>query len=118
MKHHQLICTCDGYNCMFCAGGLFACEVCHTLEGAVPTHCPGAPIDEFTQMLVYQGKLDFLNGNWVRQPSDVWYWPDVWAELSKAYQDVTDESLPLGVELATIANVIGSMTYAKIIRRW
>lgn len=70
MKHTKYVCKKDHgeSHCMFCDGGLFACSVCNGFEGAMPSECPGAPMDSFTSDKVYTTDLDFLNGTWQRIP--------------------------------------------------
>ena len=62
-----------GWECMFCAGGLFACDVCGAFEGATTTQCPGYRVSKDWWDEVYHCKLDYRNGHWVAQPS--WYCP-------------------------------------------
>lgn len=50
-------------HCAICVGGLSICTVCRLAEGALTTDCPGAPTS-FTE-LVYEGKLDYREGEWV-----------------------------------------------------
>jgi hypothetical protein len=56
---------CEGF-CIWCGGGLSACTVCWGLEGSLPSHCPGAEMDDHTATKVYHQALDFINGAWVR----------------------------------------------------
>lgn len=58
---------CDG--CMFCVGGLWACDVCGGLEGGMPSTCPGRAMDADTADAVYKGLKDFRDGAWVDEPS-------------------------------------------------
>lgn len=59
---------CESYGCMWCDGGLEACSVCGSFEGATTTDCPGAEMHHFTRDKVYTTELDFVNGNWCRNP--------------------------------------------------
>ena len=52
-------------RCPYCDGGLGLCVICACAEGTLPTHCPGKEIDQFAQEEIYNGKLDFINGQWV-----------------------------------------------------
>lgn len=63
--HIPVKCTdpeCNG--CMFCAGGLYACEVCGGAEGSMTTQCPGRRLsaDELEQ--VYAQRRDFNQNRW------------------------------------------------------
>jgi len=61
-------CSCDKYSdrsCMVCEGGLAICTVCHLMEGALTTDCPGVSASANSEA-VYQGFLDFRKGEgWV-----------------------------------------------------
>lgn len=56
-------------SCMFCDGGLFACRVCDSIEGATTTHCPGESMTADQVDAVYAGLLDFRDGEWIEQCS-------------------------------------------------
>lgn len=58
-----------GRDCMFCDGGLFACEVCGGLEGGMPTQCPGRKMAAEEIDEVYAGRVDFINGQWYPRTS-------------------------------------------------
>lgn len=67
--------TCDGkcsepYGCTLC--NLFYCTVCQGAEGSLPSECPGKPISEENQQLIYQGTLDFQDGSWINRPLKRW----------------------------------------------
>ncbi len=67
--------TCDGkcsepYGCTLC--NLFYCTVCRGAEGSLPSECPGKPISEENQQLIYQGTLDFRDGSWINRPLKKW----------------------------------------------
>jgi len=49
----------DGRSCMFCDGGLFACAVCNSFEGATTTRCPGVRMTAEQHDAVYAGDLDY-----------------------------------------------------------
>jgi hypothetical protein len=59
----------DHSHCMFCDGGLFACSVCSSFEGATTTECPGRDMTPEERDAVYAGDLDFINGQWANTPS-------------------------------------------------
>jgi hypothetical protein len=66
--------VCDGQGdrckygtCMFCDGGLFACDVCGSFDGYSTTDCPGRKIHDIDA--VYAGRLDYRAGTWVAGPS-------------------------------------------------
>lgn len=46
---------------MFCDGGLFACSVCSSFEGATTTECPGRQMTPEERDAVYAGDIDFIN---------------------------------------------------------
>jgi len=51
-------------QCMFCDGGLFACDVCGAFEGATPDECPGERMRADQSDAVYRGKLNYRDGGW------------------------------------------------------
>lgn len=51
-------------GCMFCDGGLGACDRCNAFEGAWPDNCPPVPMDLLTSDLVYAGRLNYRDGWW------------------------------------------------------
>jgi len=57
-------CNTFGHGCMFCEGGLFACKVCGSFEGATTTHCPGERMTAEQSEAVYAGTLDYRDGAW------------------------------------------------------
>lgn len=59
----------DGRSCMFCDGGLFACEACGSFEGATTSSCPGVRMTPEREDEVYRGEIDFRNGRWVQETS-------------------------------------------------
>lgn len=67
--HVPFKCQCERMSCQFCAGGLFACAVCDSFEGATTTHCPDEPMDRDKAEAVYAGKVDFRDGEWVEAGS-------------------------------------------------
>lgn len=56
-------------TCPICDGGLAVCRVCGLLEGSLTTDCPGYLCWAEKNDDIYQGKIDFVNGHWVNQPS-------------------------------------------------
>lgn len=44
--------------------GLLYCEICNGAEGSLPTNCPGRPMTVEEGDLVYEGKLDYSDGEW------------------------------------------------------
>lgn len=60
---------CEGRHCMFCDGGLTACSVCGAFEGAWTTDCPKIKVSGDLWDLVYEGKRDYVAGQWLAQPS-------------------------------------------------
>jgi hypothetical protein len=49
---------------MFCEGGLFACAVCASFEGATTDDCPGRRMTAEESDAVYAGELNFRAGEW------------------------------------------------------
>jgi hypothetical protein len=61
--------NCDpDLHCNICDGGLSLCMICGGAEGALPTHCPGVKMTSDQIELVYDGKLDYIEGQWVKNP--------------------------------------------------
>lgn len=50
-------------------GGLSHCKICGGLEGSLTTDCPGEMLSYEQDQKVYKGEVDFVNGQWVKQPS-------------------------------------------------
>lgn len=71
-NHTPKECSCDKEMCPFCRGGLFACTVCDSAEGATTSECPGYRISSRILDAVYSGDLDFkdIDGTpqWVVKP--------------------------------------------------
>lgn len=57
---------CELANCPICDGGLFICRICNGAEGTLTADCPGIIINQEQQNQIYQGKLDYVNGKWIR----------------------------------------------------
>ncbi len=70
-EHVAYVCpgNCFDRVCQFCDGGLFACSVCGAFEGATTTDCLGEKVDGDTWDRVYDGDLDFRDGEWVDEGS-------------------------------------------------
>jgi len=67
MEHTRVVCK-GGHEypgCMFCDGGLYACSICGTMEGAVPSECPGYIIPLGKVQAIYAGELDYKDGKWI-----------------------------------------------------
>jgi hypothetical protein len=60
---------CERGTCQFCCGGLFACTICESFEGATTTHCPKVRIPSDTYADVYAGRVDYRDGRWVKEGS-------------------------------------------------
>lgn len=70
IEHTWHKCNCDNVSCMFCVGGLGACDVCRGFEGTLTTHCCGRPITKKEEKRIYEiGDLDFRDGEWVDKPT-------------------------------------------------
>lgn len=46
---------------------LFTCAVCTAWEGGLTTECPGRVTTYDEQEQVYAGKIDFINGQWIKK---------------------------------------------------
>ena len=57
-------CNCDRGGCFICDGGLAWCVHCKCMEGGLPTDCPGITVPMDTEGDIYQGKIDYQNGEW------------------------------------------------------
>lgn len=69
-EHVDYVCPGDHERrCMFCDGGLWACSVCDSFEGATTTECPGERMSPETATDVYNGRLDYIDGEWKPQAS-------------------------------------------------
>lgn len=68
-EHTPHECGCGRTACMFCDGGLFACDDCDSFEGGTTTHCPGQRMTAERRDEVYAGHLDFREGQWVKECS-------------------------------------------------
>jgi len=52
-------------GCPICDGGLDVCSVCGLVEGSLTTDCPGVPCWTEKNRLIYDGIIDFKDGEWV-----------------------------------------------------
>lgn len=57
-------------SCFVCSGDLCLCTVCGGAEGSLPTHCPGYRMSELQHDLVYAGRLDYRDNNWVDETGE------------------------------------------------
>lgn len=68
LSHTDYVCTTvhedGGWTCQFCAGGLSACAVCNSFEGATTDHCPGDRMTADQLDAVYAGTLNYRDGAW------------------------------------------------------
>lgn len=56
-------------ECQMCIGGLFQCKFCRLAEGELTTDCTGSPVDANKAKAVYDGFMDFIDGQgWVAPP--------------------------------------------------
>lgn len=51
-----------GGTCFTCCCGF--CKVCGAAEGATTTECPGEQMSYDRSTEVYEGKIDFVDGQW------------------------------------------------------
>lgn len=56
---------CQTGGCIICDGGLSICKVCGGGEGALTTHCPHERMTPEQIDLVYMGKLDYFDSQWI-----------------------------------------------------
>lgn len=81
-EHTDYVCTSDHDGgrrlCQFCDGGLWACSVCGSFEGATTTHCPGTWMYTEYGDRVYAGEIDFRDGEW-REGECSHYTPAYWS---------------------------------------
>lgn len=61
--------NCNNPYCPICEGGLSVCSVCGLLEGSLTTECPCVPSYQEYADDVYEGKIDYRNGEWVNKVS-------------------------------------------------
>ena len=61
-------CEPECLGCHLC--NLFVCKFCKAGEGTLPQHCPGEPISEDDQQLIYTNTLDFHLGAWINRSPD------------------------------------------------
>ena len=48
-------------------GGLAVCKVCHCFEGGLATTCPGTTVSYDQQERIYNGEVDFVDGQWIEK---------------------------------------------------
>lgn len=63
--HVPVGCECAETYCWICNADLYGCSVCGGLEGSLPTHCPGAPMTKDQDDDVYEGRIDYRDGQWI-----------------------------------------------------
>ncbi len=57
---------CNKPYCQFCDGGLCYCVICGGGESSLPTECPGVKMSVSVEKAVQDGRMDFVNGNWIK----------------------------------------------------
>lgn len=62
--------NCQTENCGYCLGGLMTCAVCFASEGELPLHCPGRKMIEREKDDVMAGRLEYVDNEWFRKPSE------------------------------------------------
>jgi hypothetical protein len=79
MKHKYLKHeNCKEINCNICDGGLTLCTVCNCGEGELATECPGYDINKLARQLIYDGLMDYKEGDWIyknrhkKEPFEQW----------------------------------------------
>src|SRR5262249_13524984 len=63
--HTMKACKCNQWNCQFCQGGLFACDVCGLCEGELTSECSGSHVSQDASAKCYNGTLNYICGEWV-----------------------------------------------------
>jgi hypothetical protein len=84
--------NCEILNCNICEGGLAICSVCGLIEGSLTTECPGKSSYKDYGDMVYAGKKDFLNGEWIDQcspASPAYYTPERIAKIRSEEGDLS-----------------------------
>jgi hypothetical protein len=61
--------NCKKPYCEICEGGLSICSICGLIEGSLTTECPGYRCWTEKGDDIYAGKIDFRNGQWVKECS-------------------------------------------------
>lgn len=68
MKHiFEKHTNCQKEHCNICDGGLSVCTVCKGAEGDLTTECCGHFVSDIFRQQVYNGKIDFIDGKWVKK---------------------------------------------------
>lgn len=60
-------CNCGSDCCAICVGGLSICKNCGGVEGSLPSECPVQRMTSEQEDAVYDGRLDYCNGEWVQE---------------------------------------------------
>lgn len=60
-------CTCG--TCYTCRHELFTCSVCGASEGELPTDCPGVQMTTDQKEAIFQGDLNYKDGEWIEKPT-------------------------------------------------
>lgn len=95
----------DCYGCQFCDGGLYGCNVCGGLEGAMPSRCPGASMTQTQIDEVYAGRLDYRDDLWVNACS-----PDSPARWRDGHWTLRDNDQPISEHPSLKAAVAAGKT--------
>lgn len=67
---------CQRNCCNVCDGGLTICARCGGAEGSLTTHCPGEPVSFDRDQNVYDGKIDYYQGQWRLGRRTVFMYPE------------------------------------------
>jgi hypothetical protein len=66
MQHTRLTHeNCEQLSCNIC--DLFVCAVCNGAEGSLSTECCGRRLTVEEEDNIYDEKIDFINGEWVKK---------------------------------------------------
>jgi hypothetical protein len=89
---------CQSDHCMVCDGGLFICVDCYAFEGATTTECPGVRCYNEMSDFVYQGLIDFKNGEWIVGPGQM----PCWVGAIRYDEDVVIDRAPKSCSTTTL----------------
>jgi len=63
---------CGHNHCSVCDGGLFICTVCYGAEGSLTSDCPGIKLGWNLLARVYEGSVDYFEGEWTKESHQSW----------------------------------------------
>lgn len=72
--HVAMRCECLREHCLFCHGRLLSCTRCGALGTVWPDDCPARPLSPHEAVEIYAGRLNYRDGTWYGEPSQVMRW--------------------------------------------